>query len=660
MSELTWQNDWFTWGIGLIIGFPVMTVLLGEIIHRLQRNGRPLADTLRLVRNLVLPVLAFLIFVQVVLGLDPESQFVKLAQTAFLICTINAALSFVNVVLFGEAEADTWRARMPKLLIDLSRLLLVLMGTAVVLAVVWDADLAGVAAALGVGSVVIGLALQDTLGSVMSGIALLFERPFNVGDWLKIGDTVGQVTDINWRAVRLIADSNEMVILPHQAIGREIIRNFSQPLRQHAETIQLGFSYNDPPNVVKQVLKSTALATEGVLEKPPPQSLTVAYDESAITYDITFYIEDYKNAAEVRDSFLSRIWYAARRNNLQPYRFQYALDFDPNHQSKGTSRRFTESVKSMPLLMLLTRADSDLDSLVQEHSVQNFGSGEQVIRVGEVVEFFYIILAGEALIAVPASEDKAQEILTLSRGDFFGATAQFAIEPSPVSITAVQDLEVVVIPSEAINRLLQEHPTLAREIGQTIEVRRKLMIQAKQEGISLTANSSSNYQSVRWKLEDLLRQVSFFARFGDVELRQLIDQGYRKTLSSGETICRENDPGDSFYIILSGSVEVFVESIGKRVAVRQAGEFIGEMSLLLGIPRTATLRASNKTVLFVVDQRNLKSLLKKYRDLADQISEELSKRQETLERLGIKLSDSETEASATDQVRQRIQAIFGI
>ena len=124
---------------------------------------------------------------------------------------IHAALSLLNVVLFEQAEADTWRSRVPKLLIDLARLFLILLSTAFVLASVWNADLAGLVTALGVSSLVIGLALQDTLGSVMSGIALLFERPFSVGDWLELDGVVGQVIDINWRAVRLLTLEQEMV-----------------------------------------------------------------------------------------------------------------------------------------------------------------------------------------------------------------------------------------------------------------------------------------------------------------------------------------------------------------------------------------------------------------------------------------------------------------
>ena len=163
-----------------------------------------------------------------------------------------------------------------------------------------------------------------------------------------------------------------------------------------------------------------------------------------------------------------------------------------------------------------------------------------------------------------------------------------------------------------------------------------------------------------WMLRDLLQKVSYFEQCGNIELRQVIEKGYRKKVASGEIICRENDPGDSFYIILSGAVEVFVESIEKLVAVRLAGEFIGEMSLLMGTPRTATLRASEETILFVVDRDNLQSLLEKNCALADKIAEELSQRQETLKSLGITIGATTQEETPSNQIRKQIRAIFGI
>ncbi|MBE9012173.1 mechanosensitive ion channel, partial [Pseudanabaenaceae cyanobacterium LEGE 13415] len=163
-----------------------------------------------------------------------------------------------------------------------------------------------------------------------------------------------------------------------------------------------------------------------------------------------------------------------------------------------------------------------------------------------------------------------------------------------------------------------------------------------------------------WLLRDLLRKVSYFQHCSDVELRQVIEKGYRKRLAAGEVIARENDPGDSFYLILSGAVEVVVESIDRQVAVRRAGEFIGEMSLLLGTPRSATLRTIEDTILFVVDHGNLQSLLSSHQGLADQIAEELSHRQEMLKSMGVAVMEATKEESRFEVIRKRIRSIFDL
>ena len=163
-----------------------------------------------------------------------------------------------------------------------------------------------------------------------------------------------------------------------------------------------------------------------------------------------------------------------------------------------------------------------------------------------------------------------------------------------------------------------------------------------------------------WTLRDLLRQVSYFEKCSNVELRQLIEEGYRQVFTTGDMICRENDSGDAFYIILSGSVEVFSEKTGKYITTRLAGEFFGEMSLLMGIPRTASIRSLENTILFVVDRDNLQNLLLKHQGLADRICEELSKREESLRSLGLFTNDIESGQNPIVWIRQRIKTLFEI
>ncbi|WP_373534416.1 cyclic nucleotide-binding domain-containing protein [Microcoleus sp.] len=162
-----------------------------------------------------------------------------------------------------------------------------------------------------------------------------------------------------------------------------------------------------------------------------------------------------------------------------------------------------------------------------------------------------------------------------------------------------------------------------------------------------------------WTLRDLLRRVTYFEQCTDLELRQLIEYGYRQMFPAGQIVCKENAPGDSFYIILSGAVEVLSQKTDQYIATLHEGEFFGEISLLLGTPRTATVKTSEDSILFVVERHDLQKLLIEQPNLADQIARKLSERQQALRDLGLLYGDS-LEQAPFIKIRKRIQVLFGI
>ena len=160
-------------------------------------------------------------------------------------------------------------------------------------------------------------------------------------------------------------------------------------------------------------------------------------------------------------------------------------------------------------------------------------------------------------------------------------------------------------------------------------------------------------------LRELLRRITYFAQCRDWELRQLIEYGYRQSFKSGEVLFREGDPGSSFYIVLSGSVEVYLKKLNDQVvATRGVGEFFGEMSLLLDAPRSASIRALEDTLLFVVERSNLQPILQRHPELADHISEELSLRSDSLKALGVEVGGADTVSNPLMWIRQRLAKLF--
>lgn len=474
MQDSFWQQDWFIWGAILIIGFPLMTLFLGEIIYRAGSENRLLTSTLRIVRNLIFPSLALFILLNKIIGLGQDTTPLRLVQTGLWLFTIHGSLTVINGLLFDGAKADTWQANVPRLFRDLSRVFLILCGVAIVLSLVWGTDLGGVIAALGVGSIVIGLALQDTLGNLFSGIALLFERPFTEGDWIEVDSTKGKVIEINWRSVHILTRELEMLIIPNAALAGATIRNYRRPQKLHVEPVDVGFSYNDPPNKVKRVMKATALSTKGVLDKPEPIIQTISYDDSSIGYRVKLFLADYDKVPQIRDEFMTRVWYAADRNGLNiPFPIRTLYHNPPSKtNSSDIIRGYLEQLQTLP--SFASASPDILEDLATVATERFFGEGEKAIAQGDKVESLYIIIKGEAVVTIqPNNATPAIEIAKLLPGEFFGESALSGKQTSTVTAIAMSDLELLVLPIEAVQVALENCTRLRQEIGIVMETRRR-------------------------------------------------------------------------------------------------------------------------------------------------------------------------------------------
>ena len=165
-------------------------------------------------------------------------------------------------------------------------------------------------------------------------------------------------------------------------------------------------------------------------------------------------------------------------------------------------------------------------------------------------------------------------------------------------------------------------------------------------------------------IKELLSKVEYFKTLDDLHIRKLIEIGTLKQLKHNEILFKENDPGDAFYIILSGSVEIFTETLNKTLAILHKGDFFGELALMLGIPRTASVKAQQETILFSINNQQFDQLLKDYPELSERIIEELTKNQEELyqRRQELKekglLKTEEEDSNIIDWVRHRLQSIL--
>jgi small-conductance mechanosensitive channel len=475
----------------LMLGFPLVLLVLTELVNSGQRRGWMLTPTLRALRTFVVPALAIMLFVTQVWQLPSERVPVRLVQTAFWLCVLYAALSLVNDGIFGAARPGSWQARVPKLLRDLARTVLIAVGAAIIYSQVWKQEISGALTALGLGSIVIGLALQEPLGNLVSGLMLLFERPLDIGDWVIADGTTGKVIEINWRSVHIETLLHEMRIIPNVSLYKNSFSNLSRPTHDRTETYDIGLSYDHPPSEAKQALLGLLQATPGVLRQPPPEVHTVEYADSSIIYRLYFTVSRYEDVLPVRDAVLSRIWYVTRRHGLQipyPIRMQYRYP-EPTSAPTPTAAEFLERFPRYHFIRDALLGVHDVGpsagaaapaATPQSARVLTFAPGEEMLPFGATHHGFSLLVDGQVGLSARDAGGRDVRFATLTPGDFYGEATLSAGRPSDFRVVADTDATVVNWDAAVVAGLLEQSSGLAAEIGDAIDARRRAALAIRQ------------------------------------------------------------------------------------------------------------------------------------------------------------------------------------
>ena len=446
MSEIASQ-PWFWPAVIVSIGLPVVLIGLTEFSNMLLRRGSRAAPIVVMVRNYLVPVAGVLVLLSQPGAWEGSGTWPKVVWTIFGLLVIVVTINALNHLIFHRAEKGSWRDRFPTIFSDLIRFVFIIVGIALVFWWVWDADVAGVFAALGVTSIVVGLALQNAVGSVVSGLFLIFEAPFQLGDWIETGGTRGQIVEVNWRAVHLDT-GNGIVVMPTAELAGGSFVNLSRASDPYAAKKEIAFSTDDPPAQVRALLVDVAREIPLVSLDRDPSVKTVG----AAAYKISIPLQSPGDEGGVLDAFTTRLWYAARRAGLH-------LDGDMSDEWNTRERLLEALHKIAPSLSL--RPD-EAQALAETARLERFAQGEVLLRPGDVPGSTRFIIQGRVMLGVPTDSGFVQ-ITELSRDDAVGLTALTRTRTISRAV-ALTEVEVVEIPVGVLDDIVRRHPSLAREV----------------------------------------------------------------------------------------------------------------------------------------------------------------------------------------------------
>jgi small-conductance mechanosensitive channel len=445
------------WAIGLAVVLPVALIGLTEWQQLLARRQSALARPVNLLRSYLVPLAALLLLLVKVAQVPAQVTSVRVLATVFGFVVLLLLLSGLNATLFEGAAQGSWRQRVPTIFRDVTRFLLIAIGLALIFSYVWGVRVGGLFTALGVTSVVIGLMLQNSVGQIVSGLFMLFEQPFRIGDWLDTPAARGRVVEANWRAVHVQTDHG-LQITPNSVLAATSFTNLSRPPGAHRLSITTTFSVADAPDRVRRLLLRVASALPQRKSDVAPTSAAGGGGE----YRVSIALKSPADDGAARATFLRWIWYAARREGLH---------LDGADDDFSTSARVQMAMRTVvaPALRLSL---TDQQSLLPHAKMVRYGTDEVVQYAGEVPTAMTFLIRGSVRLTTTTEDGSVIPLSLLDEGSFLGLTT-LTRQPSNSGAYALEEVTALEIAREHVEDLVLRTPLLLQELGRIIEDRRK-------------------------------------------------------------------------------------------------------------------------------------------------------------------------------------------
>jgi len=240
--------------------------------------------------------------------------FLKFASYVGLVTLISGATVFVKtakILIFEYLFIGHMKEGVPVLLVNLFTLLLSLLIGAWILAEIFGVKLTPLLATSAIFSIVLGLALQDTLGNLFAGVALQFDKPCEIGDWVEIVSGpqkwVGQVHEVTWRATVLIGLSDELITLPNRIVGQSQVSNFSIDGKPIIRSQTLKLAYDTDLEKARRLLIEAAKSVDKVRQDPAPLVYFSEATESFLQVRLIYFLDDFGAQWNVGDQILSAV-----------------------------------------------------------------------------------------------------------------------------------------------------------------------------------------------------------------------------------------------------------------------------------------------------------------------------------------------------------------
>ena len=336
-----------------------------------------------------------------------------------------------------------------------------------------DANLGALFTTSAIFGVILGLALQDTLGNFFAGISLQADRPFQVGDVITVGAQrhTGVVEEISWRAIKIRTFQNHIVLINNSSAAKEPIEVCPRE-NLNARLVFFNTLYTDSPAKTIHVVREAVREADNVSHKITPIVRIRNLGDNAVDYELKYWLDDYAKYNDTDALVRQRIWYAFRRAGLN-----FAFPTRTLHVERKTSQSLRERdggavVERLSAVDIFAPLSAEETGMLARAAVRHvFAPGETVIRAGDAGSSMFVVHHGRVRVQIN-DNGRPRTVATLNEGDFFGEMALFTGEPRTANVVAVEETEVLEIGHGAMKKVFDANPELVESLSFIMAERR--------------------------------------------------------------------------------------------------------------------------------------------------------------------------------------------
>ncbi len=458
--------------MGIVLSDVSLSVLVSLALAALSLLVRVLTPNRLVRRKLRLPLALAVLFPVVALGLPLWSAEPAMTGPVRSIANLGLALALITffvAVLANPLREDRLPTAVPNIVQDALIVgLFMLAGTMLMQEKFLTTS--------AVGAVVLGFALQDTLGNAFSGLAIQIEKPFHVGHWIRVGEHEGRVEEITWRATKLRTKATNFVVVPNSVIAKEAIINYSEPVIPTRLEVDVGASYDAAPDLVKAALGEALDNAALALRQPKPVALLLDFGASAITYRARFWIEDFARDQEACDQVRTNIYYTFKRHGIEipwPIEVQYEREWTPS-RAPAVTAEFAALLGRSTLFASLDESERIACASVGEERL--YTKGETIMREGEPGGSMFVIVSGETDVVIAGGR-----VRTLGPGDFFGEMSLLTGERRTATVVASQPCRLMEMTCAAFRGFVTAKPEVFKTMEPAVLARRTELLAMREK-----------------------------------------------------------------------------------------------------------------------------------------------------------------------------------